>query len=49
MFTQYEGVTSVLVFEVFFIIIINLFIVDDKNTIENIFLSAKVTLKTWLI
>ena len=31
------------------IIIINLFIVDDKNTIKNIFLSRNVALKTWLI
>ena len=31
------------------IIIINLFIVDKKNTIKNIFLSTNVALKTWLI
>ena len=31
------------------IIIINLFIVDNKNTIKNIFLSTNVALKTWLI
>ena len=31
------------------IIIINLFIVGDKNTIKNIFLSRNVALKTWLI
>ena len=33
-----------------FTIIINLFIVDNKNTtIKNIFLSTNVALKTWLI
>ena len=31
------------------IIIINLFIVDDKNTIKNIFISTNVALNTWLI
>ena len=31
------------------IIIINLFIVHNKNTIKNIFLSTNVALKTWLI
>ena len=33
----------------FIIIIINLFIVDDKNTIKNIFISTNVALNTWLI
>ena len=31
------------------IIIINLFIVHDKNTIKNIFLSTNAALKTWVI
>ena len=31
------------------IIIINLFTVDDKNTIKNIFLSTNVALKIWVI
>ena len=30
------------------IIIINLFIVDDKNAIKNIFISTNVTLNIWL-
>ena len=38
------------VYEESFPIIINLFIVDNKNTtIKNIFLSTNVALKTWLI
>ena len=31
------------------VIIINLFIVGDKNTIKNIFVSKNVALNTWLI
>ena len=31
------------------IIIINLFIVDDKNAIKNISISSNVALNTWLI
>ena len=31
------------------IIIINLFIVDDKNAIKNISISLNVALNTWLI
>ena len=31
------------------IIIDDLFIVDNKNTIKNIFLSTNVALKTWLV
>ena len=34
---------------IIFYYIINLFIVDNKNTIKNIFLSTNVALKTWLI
>ena len=33
----------------FTIIIINLFIIDNKKTIKKIFLSTDVALKTWLI
>ena len=31
------------------IIVINLFIVGDKNTVKNIFISTNVALNTWLI
>ena len=31
------------------IIIVNLFIVDDKNAIKNIFVSTNIALNTWLI
>ena len=31
------------------IIIVNLFIVDDKDTIKNIFVSTNIALNTWLI
>ena len=35
--------------DIIIIIINNLFIVDDKNIIKNIFISTNVALNTWLI
>ena len=39
----------IIIIVIIIIIIINLFIVDDKNTIKNIFISTNVALNTWLI
>ena len=41
-----EGGRSIIII---IVIIINLFIVGNKNTIKNIFLSTNVASKTWLI
>ena len=43
------GIESEKIREMQIVIIINLSIVDHKNTIENIFISTNVTLNTWLI
>ena len=39
----------IIIIVIIIIIIINLFIVDDKNTIKNIFINTNVALNTWLI
>ena len=35
--------------ELLLLLLLLLFIVDDKNTIKNIFISTNVALNTWLI
>ena len=39
----------IIIITIIIITIMNLFIVDDKITIKNIFLSTNIALKTWLI
>ena len=39
----------IIIITIIIITIVNLFIVDDKITIKNIFLSTNIALKTWLI
>ena len=45
----YASNSTLFIIIIIIIITINLFIVDNKNTIKKIFLSTNVALKTWLI
>ena len=45
---KFLGAHVIIIIIIIIIIIVNLFIVDDKNTIKNIFACTNVALNAWL-